>query len=276
MRRTASICWVIQVSLALCGTAPAAEKGDMKMTMEAFKKACEGDWKEAFHDSCTRNWKQNWTLDGRKATVACDDKGMVFSAGPTRGDDAHHAVLWTKQSFEGDVKIEYEYTRLDNVFLHVNILYVQATGSGRGPYKKDIAEWAERRRVPSMKMYFDHMNTYHVSYAAFGNRNDDPTDDYIRARRYSPETGKGLRGTDLKPDYSRTGLFATGVPHRMTVIKRGTDLFLHVRGKDKEMVCHWDASEFPAIAEGRIGLRHMYTRSARYRDFRVFVGKDGT
>jgi len=38
---------------------------------------------------------------------------MILSAGPTAGSDSCHAVLWTKRSFSGDVKIEFEYTRAD-------------------------------------------------------------------------------------------------------------------------------------------------------------------
>ena len=63
----------------------------------------------------------------------------------------------------------------------MNILYIQATGSGEEPFVKDITEWNELRRAPAMRMYFDHMNTYHISYAAFPNNED--TTSYIRARR---------------------------------------------------------------------------------------------
>ena len=77
-------------------------------------------------------------------------------------------------------------------------------------------------------------------------------------------------GPILDPDnYERTGLFAPGVPHRITVIKKGNELFMMIRNPDKEYLCHWSGEEQPAIATGRIGLRHMWTRSARYRNFSV-------
>ena len=41
---------------------------------------------------------------------------------------------------------------------------------------------------------------------AFGKQNDEPSEDYVRARRYMPLRKKGLRGTDLKPDFARTGI----------------------------------------------------------------------
>ena len=160
---------------------PAADKA-------AFGKAAAGAaWAEVFSDPCTADWKGKWFLDGEVGTVTNSPEGMTLTAGPEFKNDAHHMVLWTKDSFEGELKIEYEYTRLDKAPNCVTILYIQATGSGKGPYAKDITKWSGLRKTPAMKMYFDHMPN-----------------------------------TDL-----------------------------------------------PAITEGRIGLRHMFTRSARYANFRV-------
>lgn len=234
-----------------------------------FARLVEADWEEVLCDPGTGDWRELWFLDGEIGTVTNTPKGMELQAGPEFKNDAHHMVLWTKQSFKGDLKIEYEYTRLDSEERCVTILYVEATGSGTAPYSKDILDWAELRKVPSMKSYFNHMNTYHISYAAYPNA-DDATEDYIRARRYMPEA-KGLKGTDLAPDYFRTGLFAPGVPHKITVIKHGQELFMHVRNDKKQMLCHWKNETLPPIVEGRIGSRHMYTRSARYSDFRISV-----
>jgi hypothetical protein len=234
-----------------------------------FKQLCAGKWREVFHDPCTVDWRENWTLDGLKAKVVNSAKGMDFHAGPGADEDASHAVLWTKPSFTGDLKIEYEFTRLDTDPRYVVILYVQATGSDVGPYAKDIAQWANLRKVPAMRTYFDNMNTYHLSYAAFGNKNAGPGDDYIRARRYMPAAGQGLKGTELEGEQRRTGLFKTGVPHRIIVIKKGNELFMHIQNDENELLCHWNNSSLPPILEGRVGLRHMCTRAARYRDFRV-------
>ena len=189
---------------------------------------------------------------------------MTLMAGPEFRNDAHHTVLWTKNSFGGDLKIEYEYTRLDKAPNCVTILYIQATGSGNGPYAKDITKWNALRKVPAMSMYFDHMNTYHISYAA----NPGTKEAYIRGRRYMPER-QGLKGTALKPDYSNPELFATGVKHLVTVIKEDRDLHMRVENPDQIVYCHMTNPDLPVITEGRIGLRHMFTRSARYANFRV-------
>jgi len=263
--RALCIVWALGC-FGVCGAEEAAKERD---AMARFQELAKAQWQQVFHDPCTGNWQDAWFLDGLKASVTNGRDGMTFTAGPTAGDDSCHAVLWTRESFQGDLKIEYEYTRTDRAVRYVSILYIQATGSGDARHPKDIAAWSALRAVPSMRLYFNHMNTYHISYAAFGTKNDDPERDYIRARRYMPDAGKGLRDTELKEEYARTGLFKTGVPHRITVIKKGQVLFMYIQGGGRERLCHFRGDAFPPIVEGRIGLRHMYTRGARYRDFRV-------
>ena len=143
----------------------------------------------------------------------------------------------------------------------------QATGKEEGPYSKDIADWKELRQVPAMSKYFENMYTYHISYAAFPNT-DEFEPGYIRARRY---LGSDLAGTEIEPDYDPGDFFKMEVPHKMTVIKSGDHLFMKVENSEDSLLCHWHNTEFPAIEEGRIGLRHMFTRAARYRNFSISV-----
>jgi hypothetical protein len=236
---------------------------------EGTEKSEKTNWQEVFFDDCTGSWQQNWSLDGTRATIQNTQQGMDYFAGPEHRNDTCHAVLWTKKSFEGDLKIEYEYTKLDTNHINVTILYIQATGAE--PKAKDIFEWSDERVVPHMRTYFNNMNTLHISYAAFGQENDDLDYDYIRMRRYMPALKKGLKGTEVPPSYERTGLFKQGVPHKIMIIKKGLTLQMKVKNSEKEMVFDWDYKDFPPVAEGRIGLRHMYTRGARYKDFRVSV-----
>ena len=266
-------CWICLGVIFSCASwSTAQEEGqeksvDSREIQKEFARLLDANWKTVLRDPCTDDWKKLWFLDGQVGTVKNTPQGMELKAGPEFRNDAHHMVLWTRKAFEGDLKIEYEYTRLDSETRCVNILYVQATGSGSGPHAKDISQWNQLRSVPAMRMYFNHMNTYHISYAAYPNK-DDQNEDYIRARRYMPES-KGLNGTDLAPDYFKTGLFQTGVPHKITVIKHGQVLFMHVKNDQTEKICCWKNDSLPPIIEGRIGLRHMFTRSARYRDFHV-------
>lgn len=241
-------------------------KPDPAEDKAAFEKAAAGGWREVFADPGSGDWKEKWFLDGAIGTVKNTERGMELTAGPEFKNDAHHMVLWTKDSFRGDIRISYDYTRLDQSPNCVTILYIQATGSGQGPYAKDITEWNHLRKVPAMNLYFDHMHTYHISYAAAPGTDES----YIRGRRYLPE-GKGLKGTELKPDYFPERLFQTGVPHKITVIKNARGLFLRVENAEQTLHCHMRQPGLPEISEGRIGLRHMFTRSARYANVRVSV-----
>jgi len=230
---------------------------------QAFAEAQSLKWNDVLTDDGTGDWTEKWFLDGDKARVINNTEGMTMHAGPFPDEDASHAVLWTKRSFEGDIKIEYDYTRLDESFRGVNIIYLLATGSGEAPYSEDISEWNELRRVPTMGKYFGNMNTYHISYST-----TDPDDDYVRARRYIPE-GKTLRGTNLDPDYSKTSLFHTGVTSHITIIKRGDWLFMEVNHPEQRRLFAWKTDTHPSISKGRVGLRQMFTRSSRYKNIRI-------
>jgi len=255
-----------------CASSSGGANGVEGEARERFAELNNRDWQQVFFDTGTVDWREQWSLDGQKAEVTNSAEGMNFRAGPVPRDNASHAVLWTKESFSGDLKIEYEYTRTDEATQFVNILYVQATGSGEEGFPKDISKWADQRTLPAMSVYWGNMHTYHISYAAYGRQPVTDDYDYIRARRYRPDLLPKKNGPILEPDtYERTGLFAPGVPHRITVIKQGNALFMRIRNPDRQFLCHWVNTDQPLVTEGRIGLRHMYTRSARYRDFSVSV-----
>lgn len=237
---------------------------------KAFETVQQLDWKPTFADDFKKSWSNNWFLDGQKAQLKTTKNGLLYTAGTRAASDADHSVLWTKQEFEGDMRIEFDFTKRDASTKFVNIIYLFAQGSGVGAYDKDIAKWTSLRTIPAMKTYFDHMNAYHISFAAFENDNSNPSEDYIRARRYLPELGKGLKGTELKPDYLRTGLFKTGIPHHITIIRRGEDIYMMIKNADKAQICRWKTSDFPALNSGRIGLRLMGSRVSEFGNFKVF------
>ncbi len=226
-------------------------------------------WHLVFKDKCTKDWTKNWTLDGLFATVENSKEGMYFSAGPEARNDAHHAVLWTKESYSGDIKIEYDYTRTDDENRWVNILYIQATGDGEGDFVSDISKWSKFREVPAMKTYFDNMNAFHISYAAFGNSGDGTY--YVRARRYPKPNGQNFNVTKISPSYDQQGYIKTGQKYHITAIKSGHQLYFQLESVDGESLFAWDISDVEPITEGRIGLRHMFTRSAIYRNFKIYT-----
>ncbi|WP_282122076.1 DUF1961 family protein [Algibacter mikhailovii] len=225
-------------------------------------------WKLTLEDQCTNDWTKQWTLDGKVATVENSKTGMHFKAGPEFGNDAHHAVLWTKESFTGDIKIEYDYIRTDSATKCVNILYIQATGDEEGVYKKDISEWIDLREVPAMRLYFQNMNVFHISYSAFGNQEN--SFHYVRARRYPKPNNEPFTVTQLDPSYDKRGFFKTGQTYHITAIKTKEHLFFKMESKDGVELFEWDISNVSPINEGRVGLRQMYTRSSLYKNFKIY------
>lgn len=238
------------------------------MKEEQFSLLLQQKWQEKFNDDGIGDWRKHWFLDGDLAKVSNTPEGMVFSAGQVARDDASHAVLWTRDNFAGDLKIEWDYTRLDSINRFVNIIYIQATGTGEPPFVRDIAEWSELRRKAAMKMYFDHMNLLHISYAAFNNDDDKP-DDYVRARRYPTRPGRAFNQTDIAPDNFNTGLFLPGETYHFTFIKTDKDLFFEVKNATVRKLFHWPLTKVEPVADGRVGIRHMCTRSSRYRNITI-------
>ncbi len=241
------------------------------MHTTTFDARIQRNWKPVFEDPGTGDWREHWFLDGQRADVRNSADGMIFAAGPIAGDHASHAVLWTRQAFSGDVRIAFDFTRLDTISRFVNILYIQATGIGEGPYSEDIADWSHLRQIPYMGSYFNTMNLLHISYAAFGN-DDDKDEDYVRARRYPTRPDRPFNATDLPPDNFLTGLFRPGKTYRFDCIKTDTDLFFDVRDKadGSGQRFHWPLQAVEPVTHGRIGIRHMWTRCSRYADIRIW------
>ncbi|MGL5921106.1 MAG: hypothetical protein ACRCZQ_11500, partial [Bacteroidales bacterium] len=84
------------------------------------------EWKLVLSDPMHKNWHKNWFLDGEVVEVKNAKDGLTIWGGPEILNDAHHGVLWTKKEFEGDIRIEYDYIRLDTMLnlTAVTILYV--------------------------------------------------------------------------------------------------------------------------------------------------------
>ncbi len=234
-----------------------------------------GPWKKSsllFEDKGTGDWQEKWMLDGQRAKVVNSEEGMELIAGPEHGNDTCHTVIWTKQSFHGNICIEYDYTRTDTTTRCVNILYFLATGKGDSLYPADISLWNDKRVVPHMRTYFNNMNTYHISYAAFPANEYSGENDYIRMRRYIPDN-KGLDETEIEGDHFITGLFKPYETYHIHVYRHQDQIEMHIQHKQNEaeqLICKWDLTGIPSCDAGRIGFRHMYTRRSRYRDIKVW------
>ena len=195
-------------------------------------------------------------------------EGLELYAGPTFGDHAAHTVLWTQKTFEGPIQIDYEYTRLDTTTKCVNIIYIHAQGTGENGFEKDIKKWKETRKEPFMHWYFNHMNAYHISYAAFGMKNESPKKDYIRMRRYNP-TKIPFKASAVKGEYFETNLFKPSTPYHIQIKVNAKKIKMNISNLNTDYKCEWNIESYAPLTKGRIGLRQMFTRNARYQNFKI-------
>ncbi len=235
---------------------------------EAFAAFENMDLPLAMDDPGTGDWRAEWVVDGERADLRNTPRGMVFAAGPIPQDHACHAVLWTRKRFTGNLKIEFEFTRLDTVNRYVNILYLHAQGVG-GQWAPDIHTWSDQRAIPYMKTYFENMQLLHLSYAAFGNDNDED-DNYLRVRRYPVTPERGFRDIEVDPTIVKTGCFQPGVPHHMCVVKTADKLALRIRTDAGALHHIWDTTAVAPPQSGPVGIRHMWTKCSRYRMIRIY------
>lgn len=276
--------------IGLLGTQTHGNDSDASDRLPAYLSTHTNPEQLLFEDPMTGDWTENWFVDGKEAYLANSDYGLYFASGDYMYPDpdnrtheqrqkmnASHAVLWTKQEFEGDIIISYDCTRVDMSGYGVNIIYVQAQGIGTEEFPSDIYEWRDYRDVPTMGIYYTYMNALHVSY------NVGPHDEtwYIRARRYpkNDDIGLGWGMTQLKPDYDDEG--AKMMPGKTYTIEvEKTDELLVFRTFDKETKellkeATWDTTQVPdkmmpkVIKEGRIGFRQMSGKKNIYSNFKV-------
>lgn len=246
-------------------------KKSMANNIETFEALNNKHWQPALKSN--KDWKHDWFIDGLKGDVQNIKNGFKFTSGPIEMDPAHHAVMWTKNTFKDSIKIEYEFTRRDLKNIWATMLYIQATGIGNKDIPKDISLWTTKRQIPYMKTYFQNMNLLHISYASYGPKDEGVEQDYIRARRYPVKKG-GTFNTDtkIKGDVFNSGMFRPNQTYKIIVIKHQTNLFMQITDKISgiQKLIHWNTSTFPQIKAGRVGLRQMWGKSAEYRKFTIY------
>ena len=62
--------------------------------------------------------------------------------------------MWTKESFAGDIRLDYEYTKTDDATEAVTILYLQATGSGAKGDLRGTSHDERQERFPGVPEWF--------------------------------------------------------------------------------------------------------------------------
>ncbi|HKL22885.1 MAG TPA: hypothetical protein VJ904_13845, partial [Tichowtungia sp.] len=238
------------------------------------KTSREAESNVLFEDPMDGDWQKNWFLDGKKTLLMNLDGGLYFSAGSvTKYDDkveynAHHAVLWTQQEFDGDIRVSFETKQVDQSDYGNVLIYLQAQGIGTPPYEEDISGWSELREVPAMNKYFTYMDLLSLSLRK-----------ELRLRRYP------LRSMDGSEKFSSL-IGSMEDWHGMTrdkwfrfVIEKRKEsyTFKSYDAETGELLEEftWDTSgqggkrDLPFVEKGRIGLRHMSTKKSIYKNFKV-------
>lgn len=240
----------------------------------AAPEAKEKPSKVLFEDDMMGDWREQWFLEGKKATLEHRDEGLYFSGGTvTKAMDreeyhAHHAVLWTKQVFEGDIRITYEMTRVDTSDYGNTLLYIQAQGLGNDEYPEDISRSSPSRDISAMDKYFSYMNLISLSFR-----------ENLRCKRYPlrDENGEPYPQGVIEPIVDYIGMIP-GKRYRVDVEKRAESMRLQLsdaESGEKYTDQTWDLTliddriEPKTVTKGRIGLRHMSTKQFIYKDFKV-------
>lgn len=228
-----------------------------------------------FEDAMTDNWQKNWFLDGKKAVLEHRDGGLAFITTASKVDkrvdraafDAQHAVLWTRQVFEGDIRITYTFTKLPECGWQ-KLIYVQAQGIGKEPYVEDIHAWKDLRDVAVMSQYFMHMNLIGLSLRG-----------EIRCKRYPwKDLVRDLEvKSEILPRGENKGM-EIGRELHVLVEKRKKSILLRIKDVESGTyaVDHtWDLTqnlenrEPKFVTKGRIGIRLMGGHKINFRDFKV-------
>ena len=228
----------------------------------------------------TGDWTENWFLDGTKAELEQNDEGLHFEASTIPGIwewrndspeqrelfDSLHAVLWTKEEFEGEIGVSFEMSRTSEGFTF--LLYMLAQGVGWGPYAEDITEWSDLRKIPRMSLYYHKMNLTGITFRH-----------QIRLRRYPWMDEDGPRFSDnLIGEWIEYDRIPVGNTYKVDVELRHETLRIrleevgnpeNVLDKTFDRISDLDPRRPAPSTKGRIGLRHMIGTSVLYRNFQV-------
>ena len=278
MKNTQIMAAAAALGLALQGCA--AINSDAKAQEEKSADESEILFETNFED----DWQENWFLDGEKATITQDENGLHFQAGSEENVqerrnespemrelyDSYHAVLWTRQEFEGEIGVSFKMSRTSRGFTF--LLYMLAQGVGWGPYEEDITEWNDlREEIPSMDLYHDGMNLTAVTFRwqlrlrrypwhdEDGNQfNDNLIGEFIEHPEYDyiPPENTYKVDVELRTETMRIRIEEVGNPD-------------NVLDRTFNRVDDLDPRRPDPSTRGRIGLRHMFGTGVRYYNFQV-------
>lgn len=176
---------VVNSARHLIGTALSLAAFALALLIGPIRGSSQALWIPALVDAGTGRWSDHWLLFGdpdRGITVTNGTDGMTLRAGDGTDPRKDHAVLWTRATFAGDLRIEYDYMVLDRYstplteggYCSAVLIHSRVTSSSTLP--ADIANWsAEQRNTDTSGRALNAvMDGLQLNYAFVGDARGNP------------------------------------------------------------------------------------------------------
>lgn len=240
------------------------------ITFGQEERTARPNWRLAFSDNGTGRWSDDWVLFGNpeRISVTNGPDGMTFRAGDGTDANADHAILWSKRSFSGDLRVEWDYTVLDRYSSTIppngycSALMLYSSGAGTFGLPTELLAWPQQARQADTSGRYFHERTrgLQLNYAFVG----DP-----RGNRFRIRANPGyLLGTES----DETDFFRPGASYHVAVEKTGAVVGVKVAelSSGREFSTTFADPLLQNYSSGRIGLRNMNRRESRYAKVRVY------
>lgn len=213
-------------------------------------------WTLAFDDPGSGGWSGKYDLHGPPCAQASNVGGIRLRSCASEDDSL---ILWTRQRFDGDMKVEYDYRILSNLSPTQEIASALLIGTGDGAtgLPADFAAWT----VPFDQGRYQNTNTLWMNYAYQNPASGDPL--RIRLRRNPGYNNLG----DAPPEFP----FNVGTTYHIVVEKVGSNFTVSVTGPSGTRSHTWSNSSIGGITGGYVGFRNMHFRETLISNVRIYT-----
>jgi hypothetical protein len=219
------------------------------------------------------DWRINWVLhkDPKlKAKIEQLPNGVILRAAPYNYTnkkiyDRSNIALWNKTLWTGDFRVEFDFTRLDNVARTTGsgigaMLYWHVLGrTGDPKHPPSIAAWPSK--AADEDAYVRYTRGYRVTWSNFNTRAPQNSNE-IRVRTFAFTRNYP---TKVGGDSPAVFPFVRDQTYHMAIQRVGQVLTVVVDGH----TVTWDDPAIARYNDGYFGIRHQTGRHARYENFTI-------
>jgi hypothetical protein len=231
---------------------------------KSFNWKPEDDWSLSYENRMTsENTLDDFYVQGIVDTIEVTEEGVHIKTLPVEYEaDATHKqmYLWSKQEFEGDIYIEYEFRT--NQKFGLTLLLLQASGTSREDFMKD---YPPRTSGTMALVHSSDVRNYHIEYyrQMSAVRNDNSNVAIIK----NPFEYPVAYGTYQKG-------YEVGTWHKIQVLQQSNKLTFAVDGT---IICEGIDKEFSnngsVLTKGHIAFRCMVNTDMHFRNLKVYNKK---